>query len=174
MDHLPLAPEVEQAKQEDRRERQPDVGRVELVAELPRIAAGHLPGDLVAGPRLPNLAGGIVDDHLDALCAAGEEVDLPGAGLGLGRGAQRPVPAPLVGHLAVGAGDADRVRLRDVGRRAAGGGAGAVRGRRGAGRGGGARRGGRLGEGVARQHHAERQSGKRASPRSRNESPGDS
>ena len=47
---------VDQADQEDRAERQEDVGRVELVAEGARVAARHLPGDLVAGPRLLDLA----------------------------------------------------------------------------------------------------------------------
>ena len=52
MDHPPLAAEVEQAEEEDRRQRDPDVGGVQLVAELVRVAARHLPGDLITGPGL--------------------------------------------------------------------------------------------------------------------------
>jgi len=77
------ATKVEEAEEEDRRQRNPDVWSVELVPELPAVAAGHLPGDLGAGPRLANLAGDIVDDHLDAIDSVGVEVHLPRAGLSL-------------------------------------------------------------------------------------------
>ena len=48
----PAAPPVDQPEQEERAERQEDVGGVELVAEGAGVAARHLPGDLVAGPGL--------------------------------------------------------------------------------------------------------------------------
>ena len=115
VDDPPLAAPVEEAEQEDRRERQPDVGSVELVAELVGVAAGHLPGDLVAGPRLAHRPGGIVDDHLHPLRPAGVEVHLPGAGLGLRRGAEPPVAPALLGDLGVGAGDPDRPGLGQFG-----------------------------------------------------------
>ena len=108
VDHPPLAAEVEEAEEEDPGQRQPDVRRVQLVAELVRVAAGHLPGDLVAGPRLGDPPGRVVHDHLHPLGPVRVEVHLPGAGLG-GRGRLEMAPAlPLRGDLRVGAGDPDR------------------------------------------------------------------
>ena len=77
VDHARLATEVHQPQQEDHRERDPDVRRIQLVPELPGIAACHLPGDLVAGPGLADLPRGVVDYHLHAVGAVRIEVDLP-------------------------------------------------------------------------------------------------
>ena len=120
VDDPPLAAQVEQAEQENRRERQPDVGGVQLVAELFRVAASHLPGDLVAGPRLAHRPGGVVDDHLHPLRPAVIEVHLPGAGLGLRGGAEPPVAPALLGDLGIGASDANRPGLVKIRRRLAG------------------------------------------------------
>ena len=73
----PGPPPVDQPEQEERAEGQEDVGRVELVAEGARVAARHLPGDLVAGPRLAHLAAARVDDDQRHLLVAGEVADLP-------------------------------------------------------------------------------------------------
>ena len=77
VDQLPRPAEVEEAEEEQRRERDPDVPGVQRVAELALVAARHRPGDLVAGPRLADLAGLRVDVDLDDLLVAVEVADLP-------------------------------------------------------------------------------------------------
>ena len=81
-------PPVEQPEEEDQRQRQPDIGRVELVAESARVAARHLPGHLVAGPGLAHRRGRVVDEHLGddplldlAAPVDGAEIDDPGPGV---------------------------------------------------------------------------------------------
>ena len=111
----PPAAEVEEAEQEDRRQRQPDVRGVQLVAELARVAARHLPGDLVARPRLAHRSGRVVDDHLHPVRPIRVEVHLPRARLGLSGRAEWAVAPALLGDLGVRTRDADRTGIRQVG-----------------------------------------------------------
>ena len=104
---------VEQAEQEDRAERQEDVGGVELVAEGARVAAGHFPGDLVAGPGLAHETGLRIDDDQRHLLVVGEVADLPVAvdlvdGVGQG-----PVGPLLLGDVGIAVGDLGRFRGGD-------------------------------------------------------------
>ena len=101
---------VEQPEDEDRAERQPDVGRVDHPAERARVATRHPPGHLVARPRFDDLAGVRVDDDLDDLVVAGEEPDLPEA--------RARVAARRRGQVRVllGRRDGVRVELGDLGR----------------------------------------------------------
>ncbi len=69
--------EVEEADEEDQREREPDVGRVEHVPELALVTPGHRPGDLVAGPGLDDRPRMAVDLDLDDLAVAALVADLP-------------------------------------------------------------------------------------------------
>jgi hypothetical protein len=106
---------VEQAEEEDRAEGQPDVGRVDHPAEGARVAARHSPGDLVARPRLADLAARRVDYHLDDLLAAGEEPDLPEPGgiVAAGRRAEIGVLARSRLRLRISLRDLDRSGLGD-------------------------------------------------------------
>ena len=108
------APEVEQAEEEHQRHRDPDVGRVQDVAELALVAAGHRPRDLVAGPRLADRAGHPVDLHLRDLAAVGRVPHLPEAAVGLDRGGQATVAARLLGDVGIGVGDLDRPGRADL------------------------------------------------------------
>jgi hypothetical protein len=101
---------VEQSEDEDRAERQPDVGGVDHPAEGARVAAGHVPGDLVAGPRFDDPAVVRVDDHLHDLLAAGEEADLPEPGPGVAAGRRGQV------RVLFGRGGGLRIQLRDLDR----------------------------------------------------------
>jgi hypothetical protein len=70
-------------RDEQQAHRDPDVPRVDPAPERPRVAAGHRPGHLKAGPRLRHLAGRVVDvylDQLDLMATRGEPAHLPGAG----------------------------------------------------------------------------------------------
>ena len=84
---------------------------VELVAEGAGVAAGHLPGNLIAGPRFTDLARQRVDDDQGHLLVGGEVADLPMAltmlALGSGPGAcgaldPRWSSAPRPGRLRFG------------------------------------------------------------------------
>ena len=109
---------VEQTEEEDRAKGQEHVGRVELVAERSRVAARHLPGDLVPRPRLAHLAVGGVDDDEGNLLVAGEPGDLPAAVDTADAVRQLPVLLALLGDVRVAGGDLDRPRGVHVGTRA--------------------------------------------------------
>ena len=87
--HAERPPRVHERQQEEHAQRQPHVRCVELAAELPRIAARHLPRDLPARPRLHHRATQVVHDHLRALLATLEEAHLP---------PERPVEVREGGH----------------------------------------------------------------------------
>ena len=115
VDDPPPAAQVQQAEQEDRRERQPDVGSVQLVAELVRVSAGHLPGDLVAGPRLahrPRWRRRRSPAPDPPRRRRSPTCQVPRLRLRLG--AQRAVPFSLLADLRVAAGDPDRVGAGQV------------------------------------------------------------
>src|SRR5207244_7770203 len=87
------AAEVEEGQYEQQAQRQPDIQRVDVPPERPRVAARHRPRDLKAGPRFKRATGVIVDDHLPELllAVAREVADLPlkrdlqvGGGIGAG------------------------------------------------------------------------------------------
>jgi hypothetical protein len=85
------------------------------LAEGARIAAGHPPGDLVAGPGLDDVAVVRVDDDLDELLATREEADLPKTRPRVAAGGRTQVRV-LLGRrhsLGVEFADFDRLRLRD-------------------------------------------------------------
>ena len=106
--------EVEQADEEDQRHRDPDVGGVEHVAELPLVAARHRPGDLIAGPGLEDRPRVAVHLHLHDLVGAALVADLPEpVVVDLDRGHEPAVAGALLGDLRVGVGDLDRLRRRD-------------------------------------------------------------
>jgi hypothetical protein len=115
VDDSPPSPEVEQREEEDQRQRDPDVGGVQRVAELLRVAASHLPGDLVAGPGFADLAAAIVHEDLYDLLVAGEVADLPyERGLGLDTGLEATARGRLFGDLGRAVGDFDRLPRREV------------------------------------------------------------
>ena len=60
-------PRVEERRHEEQAERQPDVGRVDLLGDRALVAAGELGLDLVVAPGLVDLAAAAVDDHLGDL-----------------------------------------------------------------------------------------------------------
>ncbi len=101
---------VEQPEDEDRAERQPDVGRVDHPAEGAGVAARHSPGHLVAGPRFDDLAGVRVDHDLDDLIVAREEPHLPEARRRVAAGGRREV------RMLLGRGDRLRIEPGDLGR----------------------------------------------------------
>ena len=69
---------VEERHEEEDAQGDPDVERVHVPAERPRIAARHRPGDLKAGPLFEHVAGVVGDyDLADLLALPGEVADLP-------------------------------------------------------------------------------------------------
>src|SRR6185295_7784361 len=110
-------PPVDQPEHEHRAERQEDVGGVELVPESARVAAGHLPRDLVAGPRLDHPAVAGVDEDQRHLLVAGEPGDLPPAVDLAGGVRQSPVLLSLFDHVGVASGYPRRFRRSDPGAR---------------------------------------------------------
>ena len=73
----PQPPPVEEADEEEEAERDPDERRVQRVGELAGVAAGHFPGDLVAGPRLGHFPGLRVDHDQRVLVVVFEPADFP-------------------------------------------------------------------------------------------------
>ncbi len=68
---------VEQAEEEDERERDPHPRCVQGMAELALVPTRHRPCDLYPGPGLEDLACAAVDDDLHDLGVVVEEADLP-------------------------------------------------------------------------------------------------
>ena len=96
----------QERRHEQQAQRQPHVQRVDPAAERARVAAGHRPRDLEAGPRLGDLAGRVVDVDLGQLLAVRpgrEPAHLPAARrpsctrTGSGRGWRRS-SATIVGR----------------------------------------------------------------------------
>ena len=56
--------EVEERRDEQQAQREPDVERVDVLSEGPPVAPGHRPGDLEAAPSFEHPARGVGDDHL--------------------------------------------------------------------------------------------------------------
>ena len=113
---------VEEAAEEDHRQRKPDVGRVQLVPERSLVAAGHLPGHLVPGPRLGHHTGARVDVDHDDLFVAVEVADLPAGLLGfrLRPGGERATLALGLDDVRVAVRDPGGLSLADLGARRAG------------------------------------------------------
>lgn len=109
----PRAPPVDQPEEEDRAEGQEDIGGVEPVAERAGIAASHLPGDLVAGPRLAHPARGRVDDRQRHLVVPGEPGDLPVAVDLVDAVGQPAVLTALLGDAGIVRGDRGGLLSRD-------------------------------------------------------------
>ena len=73
----------DERREEQQAQRQPHVQRVDAAPERARVAAGHPPRHLPAGPHLGDATHGVVDVDLDPLAlrpGAREEADLPDAG----------------------------------------------------------------------------------------------
>jgi hypothetical protein len=107
---------VEEAEEEEERKGDPDVRRVEYMAELALVAASHRPGDLVAGPRLRDIAAEAVDLHLRDLGAVVVLVtDLPQRVIGdLNRRIETPMAGGHLGDNRVGVGGAQGLLGRDL------------------------------------------------------------
>ena len=75
--HPQRPPPVEERRDEQQAQRQPDVERVEVAAERAGVAARHRPRDLDARVLAEHAPVGGADDHLHELLVAGVERDLP-------------------------------------------------------------------------------------------------
>ena len=101
--------QVDERKQEQRAQGQPDVRGVELAAEGSVVAARHRPGDLMTRPLLEDRAAAVIHAHLDDLVAVPEEAHLPAARAVHVGGRPEPTAPPLVAHLVRARGDRDRL-----------------------------------------------------------------
>ena len=110
----PEPPPVDQAEEEDRAERQEDVGRVEPVAKGAGVSARHLPGHLIAGPRLEHLAAVGVDQNQRQLVAAFEVGDLPMPFLHRRTRPEVRMVALLLDDLRIPVGNLNRFRRTDL------------------------------------------------------------
>ena len=100
--------EVEERRDEQQAQREPDVERVDVLSEGPPVAPGHRPGDLEAAPSFEHPPRGVGDDHLREFPApvAREEAHLPAQGpFGVDRPVGAGVPAAGVPDLGHRAGD---------------------------------------------------------------------
>ena len=90
-------PPVEEWEQEEDAERDPDVGRVDLLSDGALVAAGELGPDLLVLPGLEHDARAVVDRDAGDLLATVEEAHLPAAGaLGVGASGRSPQVPELV------------------------------------------------------------------------------